>query len=211
MGANHVKSLYYSAIFYLENSSKLELISVLKKMNIPCLVSPLHDKDVWNEASINKWNDKHKNEDCPYELGELKKAHFHVIFQLPYPKQPKSALLYINSLLPLSYELSYVDSVGWLNLYCRYLCHADDPDKAPYNKMDIVNINHFPEDFSLPSTPRTKRSCRRDLMITLKSNPNISFTRIVQMFVNDDDMMSYIERNAYFVKILISEGQNYAM
>lgn len=207
MSTNHVKNLFYSSIFYLDNSTEAEILSILKSMKIPCLVSPLHDSDVVTERDVEKWNKKHPDEVYQYNVGDLKKPHYHVIFKMPYPKQPKSSLLYVNALLPSSYELNFIEPIGFLNLYCRYLYHADQPDKHLYNKDDIVNFHNFPSDFDLPSPPKSKRICRNELMQSIRDNPGISCTGLVSIFMEDDEMMTYIERNAYFVKILVSEGQ----
>lgn len=211
MSKNNIKTLFFAGIFYLEDLSYNELIRIISDMKIPSLISPVHDLDVWDEHEIDKWQKNHKDEEFPYELGEIKKPHVHVIFQLPYPKQPKSSLIFLNALLPDNLQLNFVQPVGFLNLYCRYLYHADNPEKHLYDKSKIVNLNNFRENYELPSTPHSKRSCRRDIMNCINSNKGIPFSRLVNIYIDDDDMMNYIERNAYFVKLLLnSEVNNYA-
>lgn len=211
MSENHVKNRFYCAVFYFDDLSKFELLTALRNMNIPILVSPVHNLDVWDEDEKMRWEKSHKDEIFPYELGMYKKEHVHVIFEMPYPKQPKSSLIYLNALLPSNLELNFILPVGFINLYCRYLCHLDNPDKVQYDRSEIINIHNFPENFDLPSTPRSKRSCRRDLMNCINSNKGISFSRLINIYLFDDDMMEYIERNCFFVKtLLLSEVNGYA-
>lgn len=63
--------------------------------------------------------------------GNLKKPHFHVILSLPN-NSPTNADS-IKSRL----QLDYVEGVRSVRSAMRYLVHADDPDKFPYDKINL--------------------------------------------------------------------------
>ena len=77
--------------------------------------------------------------DCAYILhdfdtldtGELKKAHYHVVFTFPNPR-------YLSSVADdLGISENYIERCIKLNSSLRYLIHADNPDKYQYS-LDAV-------------------------------------------------------------------------
>lgn len=85
-------------------------------MHIPAAVSPLHDKDV--------------NPD-----GEIKKAHWHVVLNFDGVKS-------LRQLVDIASQFGGVRVVPCQSVVgaLRYLCHIDNPEKAPYPVKDVVTF-----------------------------------------------------------------------
>lgn len=86
----------------------------LEQQHVKAMVSPLHCKDV-------------------LPTGELKKAHYHVLWRYEGVKTPAQAqeLVYIIG------GAGAVEIVADYRGYARYLCHLDSPDKAQYDPEDV--------------------------------------------------------------------------
>lgn len=84
-------------------------------------ISPLHDKDVHEDAS-----------------GRLKKPHFHVIVVYGSPTTFNNVKSLTDSFnAPIPQPLEQVRG------YYRYLTHKDNPDKYQYDEKDIVSGGGF--------------------------------------------------------------------
>ena len=83
---------------------------------IPCFISPLHDKDI-------------------NPTGEQKKPHWHVLFAFENKKSDAQIMDIINKIGGVGCE-----SVISLRGYARYLCHLDNPEKAQYEKSDVISL-----------------------------------------------------------------------
>lgn len=102
----------FATVVYPESAPE-DWLKKLADLKIRALVSPLHDKD--------------KNPD-----GEPKKAHYHVILMFDVVKTLKQAK-------EITLEIGGVgiEKISSLRGYARYLIHADNPEKAQYEKTDI--------------------------------------------------------------------------
>ena len=109
------------------DSAPSNWVNILKKLHVPLVISPLHDKDVKDETT-----------------GELKKPHYHCIVRFRSKKsfsQIKEAICdKINSPIP--------QPVVDFPMMVRYLVHLDDPDKYQYDKEDIkvygnIDVNEY--------------------------------------------------------------------
>lgn len=102
----------FATIVYPESASE-DWLEKLADLKIEALVSPLHDQD--------------KNPD-----GEPKKAHYHVILMFDNVKT-------IDQAQEITEQIGGVgiEKISSLRGYARYLIHADNPEKAQYNKADI--------------------------------------------------------------------------
>lgn len=87
----------------------------LNQLHVAAFISPLHDKDV-------------------NPNGELKKAHYHVLVMFEGPKD------YDTQVKPIFDEIGAVgrEIVNSARGYARYLCHLDNPEKAPYSPSEVV-------------------------------------------------------------------------
>lgn len=87
----------------------------LDQLHVAAFISPLHDKDI-------------------NPNGELKKAHYHVLVMFEGPKD------YDTQVKPIFDEIGAVgrEIVNSARGYARYLCHLDNPEKAPYSPSEVV-------------------------------------------------------------------------
>lgn len=105
----------FATILYPE-SAATNWREVLSEQFIPTLISPLHDKDL-NPG------------------GELKKAHYHIIFMFDSVKtldQAKEICDLINGV--------GCEKVNSIRGYARYLCHLDNPEKVQYKQEDVIAL-----------------------------------------------------------------------
>lgn len=135
---SNVKSRNWAFVFYPD--SWPSWYEDIKNLHISCIVSPLHDIDVY-ESGENK--------------GEFKKPHFHAVIQWPNTTTMTAVL---NFLSP--YGISFVEPVADLVGYCRYLTHMDDPDKAQYCEQDVVLFGNANYSTDRPLTDSERKLVR---------------------------------------------------
>lgn len=96
-----------------------------------CAVSPVHDKDVYDDDK-----EPDKNGLGGHKKGDVKKEHFHVVAQF-YNKKAKSVVIdmiqFNRGLFFLSDELV----VRFYKQALRYLQHLDNPEKHFYEDLPI--------------------------------------------------------------------------
>ena len=111
-------------IFYPDSAPKV-WPDMVSDVHLPVWVSPLHNADKWTEAD-EKENPKHK-------AGTKKKDHWHLVAQYPDKVSREQFLAdfgFLNGPENVKQVKSRISMV-------RYLVHADDPDKAQYDKADV--------------------------------------------------------------------------
>lgn len=109
------KSYSWATLLYPESCCS-DYAKILVDMAIPCLISPLHDKDV--------------NED-----GTPKKPHYHVLMKF---KTQKSNLQVEDIVSKISG--AGCECIHDAGQYARYLTHMDDEDKAQYDASSVQII-----------------------------------------------------------------------
>ncbi|SUP79500.1 replication protein [Veillonella criceti] len=103
----------YATVVYPE-SAPADWKNKLEQTFIPCLISPLHDKDI-NPG------------------GEPKKPHYHVLLAFEGVKTKAQAQEVFDTIGGVGCEV--VNSVRG---YARYLCHLDNPEKARYAESQVT-------------------------------------------------------------------------
>lgn len=117
----------WTLIFY-PDSAPAEWRDLLADKHLKVWVSPIHDRDAWTEADERK--------DKAHKAGTLKKPHYHLIAQYEVQEDRAGFLADFSELNgPQS-----VKAVKSLISMVRYLVHADDPDKAQYDKADVLTF-----------------------------------------------------------------------
>lgn len=123
-GSNNERSTNWTILVYPESAPE-NWKKILKSEHIKFIVSPLHDKDVFEET------------------GELKKPHWHVILlfnSLKSLKQIQKISDKVNGPRP--------EKVNDLEMMIEYLWHGNDLDKYQYNKDDVeiygnIDLNKY--------------------------------------------------------------------
>lgn len=96
----------------------------LRATGLPIAISPLHDKDVYDDGE---------------QAGQPKKPHHHVILAYPGPTTYSVVCKLVQGELgqPIPQPLEAIRG-GY-----RYLSHADNPEKYQYDAKDIETLNGF--------------------------------------------------------------------
>lgn len=95
----------------------------LQATGLPIAISPLHDKDVYDNGE---------------QAGQPKKPHYHVILAYPGPTTYSVVCKLVQGLgQPIPQQLEAIRG-GY-----RYLSHADNPEKYQYDAKDIETLNGF--------------------------------------------------------------------
>ena len=118
----------FVSVLYPE-SAKENWKTILEETCIPVFISPLHDQDC--------------NPD-----GEIKKQHYHLMLMYTAPHSLDDAKAIFDSVGAVGIEV-----VKSHRGYARYLCHLDNPDKAPYSPDDVIALSgaDYFQSIALPS------------------------------------------------------------
>lgn len=117
----------WTGIMY-EDSAPSDWKDQLSDLHMRIWVSPLQDKDEWKPADERK--------DPSHKAGTCKKAHRHWIAEYDVQVDLGTVLHdfgFLNG-------PSNVKPVKSLRSMVRYLVHLDDPDKAQYDKSEILTF-----------------------------------------------------------------------
>lgn len=122
------------AIFYPE-STKPDWEKIWSDAFVKCSVSPVHDRDIWEEDG-----EDHK-------AGDFKKPHRHVVFQFSGSKSFNQVwdILKMIALDPNHCPPPKIP-YGDISQAVQYHVHYNDKSKAQYLRSDIVSINGFDVD-----------------------------------------------------------------
>ena len=116
------RNLILSTVF-LSDTLPANWIQLIESLNIPSVISPLHDCDV-----------------NPF-IGDILKPHYHVIFIFEGNKSPEFVREVFSPFCNLHFDI-----VKNLRNYARYLCSLDSPIVSSYKVSDVIcfgSINYF--------------------------------------------------------------------
>lgn len=74
------------------------------------------------------------------QVGQLKKAHRHGMVKLDYST---TADTLVNKFKFERSNIAYFEPINSRNGYLRYLVHLDNPEKAQYNRNDVIAFGGF--------------------------------------------------------------------
>lgn len=121
---SETRSRYWATIVYPE-SAVTGWLGLLQSMGLQAVLSPLHDRDLYD------YTDEKKG----FKKGDIKKAHYHLVFLFDS----------LKSSVQVKEITDKIGSVGQLKVLSisgtiRYLTHKDCKDKAHYNEEDLLAI-----------------------------------------------------------------------
>lgn len=161
----------FATVVYPESAPE-NWIDIIRDSHINCLISPLHDSDL--------------NPD-----GSPKKPHYHVLIMFDSVKTLEQCEEFTKSFGGVGKE-----KINSIRGYARYLCHLDNPEKAPYNPNDVINIGY--EDYQeLISLPTDKYGAIREMMQYCYSEGITNFS---------DLLMYASEYNETWFRVLCDNG-----
>lgn len=186
MANNSRKSKAWTFLIYPE-SAPANWIQILEDTHIPILISPLHDRDVWQDT-----HDDHIE-------GELKKPHYHCMIIFNGGTRASQALA---ALQPLG--INYVEPVNSINTLTRYFIHLDNKDKAQYSESDIVSLNGAPIDISRQLSPEEKKQIGIDVVNWIRDNKIVEYQDVVYHAVDcEPDWIEYVFSRTIFLTGLL--------
>lgn len=161
---NGARHKVWTLIFY-PDSAPAEWPELLSQLHMKIWVSPIHNEDKWTEADEKK--------DAKRKAGTMKKPHYHLIAQ--YEVQvDRTEFLADFSCLNGPKDVKAVKS---LISMVRYLVHADDPEKAQYQKSDV----------------RTFGGAEIDLVEQLGSHERHEALKAMRKFIRDRRIVDYCD------------------
>lgn len=109
-----------------EDSRPEDWKQVMTQWFLPVCISPIHDKDVYEEDGEN------------HKKGDLKKPHYHVLLCFGNTTTYKTALSYAKEV-----GASIVKPISSSKGAYDYWTHKNNPEKAQYNEEDMIFIGGF--------------------------------------------------------------------
>ena len=139
----------------------------LIKTGLPCVISPLHDKDL-------------------NPTGEVKKAHYHVVLMFPGPTTYNSVKKITDSLnQPIPQPCENVRG------YYRYLTHKDNPEKAQYSEKDIIPLNGFNILDFVELSKSEVNAIKRKLQNFIRDADILEYCDLMDMLLDSDAFTAY--------------------
>lgn len=150
----------------------------LVKSNLPCVISPLHDKDIDDDT------------------GELQKSHYHIMLAWDGPTTLNNVREFAES-IGLG---SYVEPIRSTSNLINYMTHNSykGQGKHIYDSCDIQYINCKESDFHNVNYKR--------IIGYIQEHKIVTFRKLVETLYNEneDELLEYVSNNTYFVNLYVS-------
>lgn len=167
MASKNVKKRNWAFVLYPE-SAPSNWREQLEKAGLKCAISPLHDKDVYEDGE---------------KKGLPKKAHYHVILCYDGP-QTYNAVKTLTERLRQTVPQPLESVRG----YYRYFTHDDHPDKYQYEKADIVSLNGFNYRDFVELTKTEVNKIIREIQGFILDNDIMEYSDLLDILRDGDDL-----------------------
>ena len=165
----------YATIVYPDSASA-DWMEKLEELHVPCLISPLHDKDI--------------NPD-----GTPKKPHFHVLLLFESVKSPQQVKEMLKKVKSVGCE-----KVNSVRGYTRYLCHLDNPEKHQYNPAGVQSLGGADYQ-SIVELASDRRETSREIISFCREYGIISFSSLIEYAdAYREDWLVYLSKSGWLVK-----------
>lgn len=166
----------FATVVYPESAPE-NWLEALDGLHVPAFVSPLHDKDV--------------NPD-----GSPKKPHWHVLIMFAGVKTKEQAQAVIDAIGGVGCE-----SVSTVRGYARYLVHADNPEKAQYEKSNVRAFSGADYD-AVTHLPTDDVKMVREMMEYIRVNQITSFAQFADICAveHEEWFRALVTKSTYFIK-----------
>lgn len=145
-------------------------------------ISPLHDKDL--------------NAD-----GTPKKPHYHVLIMFG-TNSKKSYETQIKPVFESCFEKGFAgrEIVVSPQGYARYLCHIDNPDKAQYNKNDVVCFGGADYITTINCAEDNNR-IQKEIISFIEDNEVMYFHHLITYCIaNNEEWYQFLTKSCYFTR-----------
>lgn len=188
----------YATIVYPDNKGDPERglsltspdwIDILRSFNVPCFISPLHDKDT-----------------DPDENHE-KKPHYHVLIMFDGVKTIRQFDKIRDSIGGVGFYP--VESAAG---YARYLCHLDNANKHQYPISDVICIGGADYEITIGAT-YNRKACIIQMLRFIDRHNVMTFSQILRYSLKyEPDWFNCLLDNSFlireYVKGYMLEKQN---
>lgn len=188
------------AFLMWEESAPSGWVQAVEKLHVAAAVSPLHDRDKWDE------NDFELGKCGVENIGKPKKPHWHVVLYFESLKSPAQVRSMVEHL-----GVSYVEAVESPRAYNRYLCHLDQPNKAAYSADDVIRLNGAQCDMSKPNPTADEQAKIRDAILDLIDGAGIVEYWDLVMYAHRngmDDWSWYIEHHTQYLNAVLKSKRH---
>ena len=219
------KTNKYCFVAFSESFDLGEVLGWLTHQHFQALISPEHSKDIWNpydvfhyietqqqrykvkiDETMDTWRRPTgrlvgraiETEEVPLpKVGQPKKSHRHFVIKLDY-SCPLQTMFTLFEDSPL--KLSYFEPVRSERGIIRYLCHLDNPEKAPYPKCDVISLGGYDTAPLYDATRNDVAAICSEVMEQLVAYPEISLQTLSKKFYAEGnfDCFNEIRNHAYF-------------
>lgn len=127
------KSQWWASIIYPNDFITTEYIDrVIIQCHIPCILSPLHDRDSLDGYPLRSGLRNELIEDI------WKKPHRHIMFMFPRAVACQTYDYILKKFYDFGIQLVGAEMVGNGTAMARYFVHMDNPEKAQYKVSDML-------------------------------------------------------------------------
>lgn len=167
---NDRKSRAWGFIYYPESPDDLTFFEQIESTHIPCVVSPLHDSDMWTAEDEAK-NSEHK-------AGTLKKAHFHAMWVFDGPARLSQA----QKLCEVfgDHCTKMIQPIGSISAMTRYFAHLDNPQKHQYDPANIVGLNGAQVTLQRALTPEETTQVVREIVAWCRERRCVEYADLLE-------------------------------
>lgn len=182
-----------------------DYINMVETLGVPTLISPLHDRDVYEKDS----------KDGKYKKGDPKKVHRHCMFMFGSKKSAKQLQDMLGDLFGLTApneqgkcsiigvaSISDREVVTDRNAAARYMLHLDQPKKAQYSRNDMVALNGADIDTLLHRTVQETQTLIKEIMDFVVENDITDFCVLADSCARyNPDWFTFITtKGTYFLR-----------
>lgn len=166
-------SKWWATIIYTDTDI-VTIDKALKNLHVPCALSPLHNRDIVNDEEV-------KSGLCNEITNViLKEPHYHLLCCFPNSISEKSfRYLLEHKLGNLHYKGA--EMVRSEKGYGRYLIHLDNPEKAQYNRKDIMYYCGY-NDMILESPRKSETEKNNDLRFFIQLIHDIGIEDMMTLY-----------------------------
>lgn len=202
----------WEIIAYAE-SLKPTFVSILTTNFCVGVVSPLHDRDIWNEEDPEVQCGK-------YQALEAKKAHYHIYLTFRGARSFESVRA-LSAELSLNNEPYRIKEVQDFYAAVRYSIHYGRRDKAKYASEDIIPLNGYDIAAAFKPSKEQEDFLCYDILDYIEENNIFRYRELMQKLLDwrtDPDteeyrdhmeMCSYVKRHTIFFNSYLKDRREY--
>lgn len=180
------RSRYWATLVYPESATE-GWLSIIQSMGIQAVLSPLHDKDVY------EYTDEKKG----FKKGDKKKPHFHLVFLFDSLKGSAQVKEITDKIKSVG-QLKVLSISGTI----RYLTHKDCKDKYQYDEKDVLPIGGV----DISKYSKTEAEKDDDLNVQFFSISNLCVEFMLYEF---SDLVDFLLANEYYEQFKIVRTNSY--